>query len=388
MKSTQTGPVQNNFDSLRLIFALLVIFSHSFPLTRRSNATEPLFHLTGGQITFGNISVWSFFVISGFLITQSWMRSPFPLRFLKRRIGRIFPGFIAASLVSALIIVPLAATPSTFVPISLKNFLLNTLQLQPPDVPAIFARNPNPNILNGSLWSIPYEFWCYIGVLFLGVTAALRRRYLVTGVFLLGLAFHMFLAVRHLEFRGGIIGRIFGFPPFWATVLPFFMAGMLFHLYGGRALLKTRLLLPALLVIVVSGFIPYGLIVTLPTCGAYLLMSLAYWPPLHPLRLGRFGDFSYGTYLYAFPIQQLLIMHFGASIQPWRLFVIAAPSTLAVGALSWFLVEKHFLPRQSELRHEGRTLETSTPIPIPPSEPNPERVVSSAAPKEYAQAKS
>ena len=60
----------NNFDSLRLIFAVMVIFSHSFPLTRGSNDTEPLSRLTFGQVNFGNVSVWSFFVISGFLITQ------------------------------------------------------------------------------------------------------------------------------------------------------------------------------------------------------------------------------------------------------------------------------------------------------------------------------
>jgi peptidoglycan/LPS O-acetylase OafA/YrhL len=353
MNDAPVVQTQNNFDSLRLIFALLVIFSHSFPLLRGSNATEPLSRLSGGQITLGNISVWSFFVISGFLITQSWIRSPSPLRYLKKRIGRIYPGFAVAGLVSALIIVPIAATSTTFVPISLQNYLLNMLQLQPAAVPPVFAHNPSPDVLNGSLWSIPYEFWCYIGVMLLGMTAALRRRYFIVGFFALGLAFHLFLAVRHLEFRGGIIGRIFGFPPFWATVFPFFVAGMLFQLYGGRSLLHKRWLLGALSVTIISRFIPYGLIVTLPTCGAYLLMWLAYWPALHPLRLGRFGDFSYGTYLYAFPIQQLLIMHFGSSLRPWQLFAMAAPLTLATGVLSWFLVEKHFLQRQSELRHEG-----------------------------------
>jgi peptidoglycan/LPS O-acetylase OafA/YrhL len=356
MKTAHIGRTPNNFDSLRLIFATLVIFSHSFPLTRGTNDTEPLSRLTGGQITFGNISVWSFFAISGFLITQSWTRSPFVLRFLKRRIGRIYPGFIAAGLVSALLIVPYAATPSTYTPVSLQSFFLRTLELQPAEIPPVFAHNPHAGILNGSLWSIPYEFWCYLGVIFLGLTSALRRRPLVVAIFFLVMAFHMVLAVRHLAFRGGIIGEIFGFPPFWATVLPFFMAGMIFHLYGGRSLLRPRLLVAALLAIVVSGFLPNGFVVTLPICGTYLLMWLAYWPALHPLHLGRFGDFSYGTYLYAFPIQQLLIMHFGAGIGPWRLFALAAPLTITAGALSWFLVEKHFLPRRTELKLEGETV--------------------------------
>jgi len=94
----QRVSVTNNFDSLRLIFAILVILSHSFPLTRGSNDTEPLMRLTHGQITLGNISVWAFFVISGFLITQSWQRTPKVVKYLKRRIGRIYPGFAVAGL--------------------------------------------------------------------------------------------------------------------------------------------------------------------------------------------------------------------------------------------------------------------------------------------------
>jgi len=82
-------------------------------------------------------------------------------------------------------------------------------------------------------------------------------------------------------------------------------------------------------------------------------MALAYLPSLHPLNLGRYGDFSYGTYLYAMPIQQLLVMRAHGQISPWLLFAEAAPLTILVGALSWFLVERHFLQRSSQLKHEG-----------------------------------
>ena len=107
MSTTNNGSrhADNSFDTLRLFFAVLVIFSHSFALGRGSDDTEPLFVLTHGQITSGNVSVWAFFVISGFLIAQSWTRSPNPLKFLKRRIARIYPGFIVAALLSALIAV-------------------------------------------------------------------------------------------------------------------------------------------------------------------------------------------------------------------------------------------------------------------------------------------
>lgn len=356
MQSQPTGAKSqssNNFDSLRLIFAVMVIFSHSFPLTRGSNDTEPLSRLTFGQVNFGNVSVWSFFVISGFLITQSWQRSPKIVKYLKRRFGRIYPGFAVASLVTALLVVPIAAAPATYHPVSLQSYILTALRLKIFDFPPVFLNNPESNILNGSLWSIGYEFWCYLGVLALGLTGLLGRKSVVVAIFVLAIAGHLYIDITGWSRSGGIVGEILGFPPFWFVVLPFFMAGMLFHIYGGKQLLTPRYLLLAAAALVASVFIPHALIVTVPTCGAYLLMGLAYLPSLHPLNLGRFGDFSYGTYLYAYPIQQLLVMRAHGHISPWLLFAESAPLTLIVGALSWFLVEQHFMNRSSLLKHEG-----------------------------------
>lgn len=343
----------NNFDSLRLIFAVLVIFSHSFPLTRGSNQTEPLSVLTHGQITFGNISVWAFFVISGLLITKSWQRSPKVVKYLGRRIGRIYPGFTVAALVTALIVVPIAADPGTYFPVTLRSFLLNTLRLHSFEFPRVFVNNPGVNSLNGSLWSVPYEFWCYLGVMLLGLVGLLKRPWVIVALFFAVIGLHLYMDISGWTPAGAMLGQIFGYPPFWATVLPFYLAGTLFHIYGGYDLLRRPWLITAGAVLIASNFIPHGLIVTMPICGSYLLMGLAYLPWLHPLNLGRFGDFSYGTYLYAFPIQQLLVMYAHSHISPWLLFMEAAPITLAVGALSWFLVEQHFLDRPSQLKHEG-----------------------------------
>jgi len=348
----KAGPA-NNFDSLRLIFAVLVILSHSFPLTRGSNTTEPLSVLTHGQITFGNTSVWAFFVISGFLITQSWQRSPKVVKFLKRRIGRIYPGFAVAGALTALLVVPLAIDPGTSQHVSPLSYLLNTLRLQIFAAPPVFTHNPMSNAVNGSLWSVPYEFWCYLGVLSLGLTGLLRRRTVVISLFVAVIGLHLYMEVTGWAPAGSFFGQIFGYPPFWATVLPFYLAGTIFQIYGGYPLLRAPWMLAAAIVLVASNFIPHGLLITMPICGSYLLMGLAYLPWLHPLNLGRFGDFSYGTYLYAFPIQQLLVQHAHGQISPLTLFAEATPLTLLVGALSWHLVERHFLQRSSQLKHEG-----------------------------------
>jgi len=332
------------------VFAVLVIFSHSFVLGLGPNASEPLYQLTRGQVTLGSLSVWAFFCISGFLITQSWSRSPSPLKFIHRRVARIYPGYIVAALFGALIVAPLAADPMSSPAISPLDFLMRTILLKEFRSQHVFSHNAFPYALNGSLWSVPYEFWCYIGILLLGVAGMLRRRWFVAALFAAVIAWHLYLSITVWVPGGKILGVIFGFPLFWATVLPFFLAGSLFHLFGGVTLLRKRLMIAALVILIASNFIPHALIVTLPLCGSYLLLGLAYLPLLRPLNLGRFGDFSYGTYLYAFPIQQLIASYGGGTMEPVKLFLLSAPLSVGVGALSWFLVERHFLSRSPSLK--------------------------------------
>lgn len=342
----------NNFDTLRLIFAVLVILSHAFPIARGTNATEPLFALTHGQTTLGELSVWGFFVISGNLITQSWVRSPSAIMYLKRRVARIYPAFIVLSLLTALIIVPIATSPRAFPHISLLD-IANLLRLQEFETPPVFQMNPT-HALNGSLWSIPYEFWCYLGVFVLGVSGLLRKRYFLLMAFFLVIGLHVYMEITGWNPGGKIFGKIFGYPRPWPIVLPFFLAGMLFHLFGGRSLIRTPFVLLAFLFLVSSYFVPHGVAIAMPICGSYLLLGLAYLRMLNPLNLGRYGDFSYGTYLYAYPIEQVLVLVANGQLAPAALFAVAAPTTLVVGVLSWFFVERHFLSKSTQLKHEGR----------------------------------
>jgi peptidoglycan/LPS O-acetylase OafA/YrhL len=336
----------NNFDSLRTLFSVLVLYSHAYPLLRGSNATEPLSLLTHGQANFGEIGVWSFFIISGFLITQSWLRAPEAVGFLRRRISRIYPGFIALSVVSALVFVPLATHFSPAPPISMLD-ILNVLRLQQTYEAVVFSNNPN-QALNGSLWSIPYEFWCYIGVLALGLSGWLQKRHLLLALFVVALAWHLYVDITGWNPGGKLLGEIFGYPRFWATLLPFYLAGMLLQVYGGRALLRPWALAVAALVLVTSFWVPHAPVVALPTCGSYLLLGLSFTPRLHFLNLGKYGDFSYGVYLYAFPVEQFVVMALGTELSPWALFAIAAPVTLGCAALSWFLVERHFTGKKKK----------------------------------------
>ena len=342
---SQQDKAINNFDTLRLFFAIVVVFSHSYTVLQKN---EPLSVWTKGECTFGSVSVWGFFIISGFLITQSWQRSPVLQRFLKRRILRIYPAFIVVTFLCVLVVHPLA-TIRSFSPL---QYVLHTLHLTMYPVPNVFPHNPLPGILNGSLWTIPYEFLCYLGVAALGSVGWLNRRGLMVTLVALVLFLHLATEVFHYLPKPSLLARALGNPLVWSILLPFFLAGMLAQLYHLQTRLHTRYAALALLLFVGSWIIPHGRVFSLPILGTYLLLWLAYLPALNRLHLGRSGDFSYGTYLYAYPIQQLLIQSFPGIKSPVMLFLIAGPLSVFAGFCSWHLVEKHFLPRMTVQRLE------------------------------------
>ncbi len=348
---------RNSFDSLRLIFAVLVIFSHSFPLTHGTNAREPLARLAapamvaGDEITLGAVAVWAFFTISGFLITKSWQRSSSPWSYMEKRFRRIYPGFLGAVSFCALLQGVFSAVRPRELP-GWWNFLSHAMQLQMFDTKAIFTTNPLPNVINGSLWSIPFEFWCYLGVLFLGLARMLKGCRWVVLLFLTVVACHAWIDYRHWLPGGMLLGRIFGFPLSWVRVLPFFLGGMFLALAEERVELRPSFAVVSSLLLVVATPFAYVPLIVYPIFGSYLLLYVALSPRTLYLNLGRWGDFSYGTYLYAFPIQQLIVHASNRPVTPLQLFFLATPLSIGAGIVSWFLIERRFLSRQSEKRRE------------------------------------
>lgn len=345
----QPGATGNNFDFLRFMFASLVVLSHSYPLGTGNEDREPLAVFTSHQLTLGSLAVDCFFIISGFLISQSWVARPVPKLFLEKRVRRIYPGFIAATLLGAFVITPLfsdaGAAGITF------DFLLEfagkTLRLIATTPGPAFQTNPAPGSVNGSLWSISYEFWCYIGILACGVGGVLRRPRLLTAAFIGAMFLSFAFAWFHWNPGGSWLGRILGYPPFWARLIPYFLAGMVFHAYRDRLKLSVRGAARCAIAFAVAAQIPYAMIFVLPVTAAYLIFWFAYLPvaPLH--RFAKYGDFSYGIYLYSFPILQMLAFWHGTQFEPLALFAIGWPLSVVAAALSWHLLERHWLrPRQ------------------------------------------
>lgn len=347
----------NNIDFLRLVLAVLVILSHSYPLLLGHERTEPLMRLTGGQRTLGEFAVEGFFILSGFLITRSWLQSSSFSAYMRKRILRIYPGFLAAVAVTSLMIGPLVSIPSgvywgQFQPLRFVLEAINLQLFQPRVGATTLPYNPT-HALNGSLWSIRYEFLCYLGVVGLGLIGALRRRWPVVLVVAAAWAFYALQvhtglwiviphALRHTY-------RLVGEPNFWPRLICCFGTGMIVYLYRHRIPYSGRWCVGALGGLAVLALWPAlrGFALALPILGGYVLFYAAFHPGRWFHNFGRRGDLSYGTYLYAYPIQQTLIHVLGATIAPLLLFALALPITLLAAVASWLFVEKPCMSRKA-----------------------------------------
>jgi len=357
---------ENNFDFLRLALAVLVIFSHSFPLGAGSEIHEPLRVLTRGQMTLGEFAVDLFFVMSGFMIAGSAERSRNIGLYLKKRVVRIYPAFVVCAVLMALVVLPVSggAFGQAHWPARLMDFVLQTLRLREFHVQGAFEHNPYPGVLNGSVWSIQYEFWCYLGVALMAAAGLLkgkRRGWALAG-FVAALAISVAFQTQGWILGGKFAGEVLGPPQLWARLLPYYLAGVVLYLFRDRVRLHAWGAVLAVVALLAACWVHAGWTAVFPVAGTYLVFYVAFarWIPLQ--RVGRFGDFSYGTYLFAFPIEQLLMMKFGHAVAPWMLFALATPLTLLAAVVSWYAVERRFL--RPERRKEIPAAETEAGEPV------------------------
>src|SRR5271156_1043128 len=337
------GALQNNFDALRLIAAASVVFSHSFLIAEGTQDHEWLIRLTGNQSILGLVGVFVFFAISGFLVTQSFEETGNAWRFLAKRALRIFPGLFVATLLSALVLAPLVTTlwPSTFLsrPEPYEYVVGNTLLDQTVhELPGVmFVNNPVGLEINGSLWTLRLEFAMYLMVLVLGVL-----RLLTVPIAILLLAFGM--ACLHFEMLYPLEkwGWFFQLLSGWGWLVGFFAAGMVLYKLRYTRVFDGRVALLALAGLVIS--VPLRQFILLfPLFGCYLALWLALNPRLPVIPAARFGDLSYGLYIYGWPVEAAVIWLMGGRAMWWQVFAIALPITAGLAFLSWHLIERPML---------------------------------------------
>lgn len=324
---------KNNLDFIRFFAATLVVFSHAFPLSTGNNKTEPFYLLSNGQSTLGHIAVLVFFVTSGFLITQSYERNPDIIRYTKARILRLFPGLAFYMILITFIIGPIITSiplNDYFSDKSTFTYLLNVL-LWPfsNQLPGVFDNNIYANSINGSLWSLKYEFLFYILVALLGLAKILNR----TSVIILT-SISIVLSLSPLPF-----GELISLVPY---MFNYFGAGMLIYLFRKKIPLSGILALLSFITLTASLFVGYfnELFIVF---GSYLIIYLSYSSKVKVHNFSKYGDFSYGIYIFAFPIQQIIVSLNHGEMLPIMNFLISFPFILIIAVVSWYLVEKRAL---------------------------------------------
>lgn len=328
-----TGGSFPGFDGIRLLASISVLVSHAFIVAEGSEAREPLTRLLGKGNIVGHYGVYTFFIISGFLLTRSLSRDPDAVSFTRNRVLRIVPGFAFCTAFLTLVIGPMV----TALPFA--EYLR-----QPATLPYILQSVgcfcdywPKPFVwpiegdyaseLNGSLWSLSYEVLSYVFLLWLWIL--LRRPMLVAAV------------ISAVALATLMSGQVDKFVSGLAFTLPYFAAGVamfvFYRKFGTRSIGA---------VIAGAGLIAGGVLGHLNWAfmlfGAYLVIYFAERPNPFSRFAHRAGDLSYGVYLFGWPIEQVTQILTGAKSGE-LLFLYSLLPTLGIAAVSWWAVERPFM---------------------------------------------
>ncbi len=349
----------NNLDFIRFFLATSVIFCHSFAIYLgydKFKVTEPFMIWSQQQISIGTVAVNFFFIISGFLILKSFESSKNTIEYLKKRVLRIYPGFIIA-IFASFIFAGFWGSGNPynwegyfnyFKNLSILKEFIHVATLQSPYQRIFFPGFPEPG-LNDSVWTIQYEFVCYLLLPLFALFVFSKKRWFFLIAFTIAYL-TVFLQLKGVIFPySGKRHLFFGNPYFHPKFIMYFLAGTCFYQYRNLIPRNFMLAVVSFVAIVISFAIIPCVDQVLPIAGSYLLFHFAFNEKVSLANFAKYGDFSYGIYLYAWPIQELVNYFFYNHIGPYKLFIISTPLTFIAAIISWHLVEKPFLNLKAKM---------------------------------------
>jgi peptidoglycan/LPS O-acetylase OafA/YrhL len=338
------GGRDNNFNLMRLIAAIMVLYGHSFVLAVGASSAEPWLQL---GISPGSVAVDVFFVTSGFLVTGSLIERKELCSFVIARMLRIYPALLIVVALTVLVLGAYFSTLSIGAYISegetFKYWVKNSTLLSGSYgyLPEVFENNPFKKAVNGSLWTMPWEVKMYIVLLGVGIVAKFAHwkdwvwKTLVISVFvgmsalyLLTYIFDSLSLVKDVR-----VLRLFFM----------FFAGASFFALKDRIYIGHSIGLIAFLCTSLSLLVGKSLFLPVYTIAVgYIVLYLAFLPKGKVRNFNKLGDYSYGVYIYAFPIQQTIVALM-PRLTGIELFFMAFPCVLICSMLSWHYVEKRCL---------------------------------------------
>lgn len=338
------------FDFLRIFLATGIIGWHTASLSGHlETARASVFWFSEYML------VPMFFALSGFLVAGSSMRLS-TTNFLLNRAARILPALVADIVFAALLIGPLVTTLPAhqyFSDASFFSYFFNAVGWMHYSLPGVFKNNPSPQV-NGALWTVPFEIGCYVILMGLMISGAIKRprlvllstyAVLIAGIPLKVMASHLVsdnpsflekLAMALFLFRSSLLWPSFliGIVLYQLRYYVPFSKGVAIGLVGAA--------------ILVSVFGDAKVLLSNPAVHSIILPLLGYLTVLIGLsrmpRLPGFGtgDYSYGLYLYHMPFLQLLIHYFPETWTGdrwWTLFFAGFPLALTAAMISWHFFE-------------------------------------------------
>lgn len=322
-------PKLNALNAIRLLLAISVIVWHTYPITGAARPPRPVTQL------LGETGVDGFFAISGFLIVSSWMRNPKWWPYLQARCLRILPGFWVCLIVTAALIAPAGillsgqALPHHYA-LDAAGYVWNAaaLKITQFGIGGTPTGVPYPGVWDGSLWTLWWEFLCYLGVLLLGLSRVIKYTVTIPIVFVVCLAGLILVTVGVTDNFYVVNGSRFGL---------MFAAGVLIYQFQHHIPARWWLVAIAGAVVAAASLVPdYRVVAAIPL--AYLVITVGALVKQPRVRLTN--DISYGVYIYGFALQQLLAM---AGLYRLGVPLFAAVSisiTIPIALASWFLIEK------------------------------------------------
>ena len=320
-----------NLQLTRFFAAIFVIVAHAYVLCTASNAGDWLIRLTNGQLTMGYIAVSVFFFCSGLLIAKSVKRKGKFIPYIKARAIKIFPSLcftivllmIAGGFISELGMRSYWAQKKTW------RYLLNCCLILQHDLPGVFTHAPYVSTVNGALWTLPVEFLCYIGCfIFYRAGFMKKRRCLISIPAVVLFVFIIYYLAAENPILLSAVNACF-----------FFYIGMIYYVYRENIVLKWQYACAAGAGLVVSSMVRMA-VVGLYLFFPYLLLVLWYGIRQISSRIASLGNYSYGMYLWGFPIQQAVIYLHGNQMSPVRNILLSLPISIMMGALTYYLCEK------------------------------------------------
>ncbi|MFT8675233.1 acyltransferase family protein [Acetobacter sp.] len=336
VSSSRPNDKTNNFLLLRLIAASLVIYGHSFAIGATCSGCVEVFIRYIHYRYSGDIGVHIFFVISGYLVVASYDKRDNLGKFLEARVLRIIPAFWVCLLLMIVLGLKLTnlplrefiTNPGTWAYIKDNGLLLHA-QFNLPGV----KLNPNEKygtVVNGSIWTLFVEARLYIIVAIAGAAGLLSKRYTANLLIFFFILIGIFTPTR-IPFLGEYNEN-------W-RVAAFFAAGAFLYINRKTVPMNWGLLMLLLL----ASYLSYGTPNFDIFTGAFIAYGVVMVGYARKLPLPRWiEDYSYGIYIYGWPIQQL-VRHYFPDIGPYRLTVISLILSWAAGVISWHILEKPIL---------------------------------------------